>query len=139
MLQTSWGFATLPNGLRLDYIGTSFSPDQPVYVLQFRSLDTSRLVEIPFGQNTSNSRFNTIISIDSYPFTGHGFIAGQLIPEYHVFSGCNLQNAGLSVPIDGAGLRLSNGAELFRVDPNGTWTPIGRYIGSDEGFIRINN
>ena len=67
MLQTSWGFATLPNGLRLDYSGTSFSPDQPVYVLQFKSPDTSRLVEIPFGQNTANSRFNTIISIRPVP------------------------------------------------------------------------
>ena len=91
-------------GLRLDYDGTPFSPDDgSAMVIRFTSNEASN-IKIPFGDGMPNPAGGKVSSMTP-PFTGNGFTSatnGQIIPEFY-----------------SDGLSINNGAQMIEITSEG--------------------
>jgi hypothetical protein len=92
----------LYDGLRLDYPGTHFAPDDSSsFVMRFRVDDPAAITP------SLHSRFGGDGSQDAWkaPFTGNGFLgADDIIPEYKASTGADIRS----------------GAEMWEILPDGT-------------------
>ena len=92
-------------GLRLEYTGSPFTAeDSSMYALRFYTYDKDKLF-VPYGQGMPHPEVNVNTNLPP-PFTGNGFTSatnGSIIPEY-MSSGC----------------RMTNGAQLVRINSDGT-------------------
>mgnify|MGYP000603124792 FL=1 len=113
------------DGLALEYPDTPFAPDKPAIAMRFTVADGVP-VHLPDQQLSRLAGHGD--SFDpgyGYPFTGTGFTASDhfTVPEYFL--------AG--------GTRMNPGAEMYRIDPDGTESllavldPGGRWVKVKDG------
>jgi hypothetical protein len=112
--------AEVYSGLRLDYPGTTFNPDeQTVNVLRLPASDeVVANTEVPRG-----SLMNGSDNYDAYepPFTGNGFTASStgIVPEFRITSPT----------------QLPAGSEMWEITRTGTQRLVGVFDG--EAWVRV--
>lgn len=112
------GSADVYESLRLDYDDISFSPDGEFYgVIRFKTENAGE-VDNAFSPLLGGNNTN------AYPSSGHGFTTtrnGKIIPEY-MFP-------------DGKKSRIMDGAELYRVNRDGSEVLLGIYVEKEGRFV----